>query len=73
MQYVIQVLAAILIGISIGAVLGPRSSARFIGSLIAIALGAVAIFTTNWVYLAIGTAIFLAAMALPAAASSVRT
>lgn len=70
MQYVIQVLGAILIGISIGVVLGPRYPVRFIGALAGIALGAVAIFTSNWVYLAIGTAIFLATLALPAGSSA---
>jgi len=67
MQYVIQVLAAILIGLSIGALLGPRQATRLIGSLIAIALGAITIFTANWVFLAAGTALFLLVMALPSA------
>lgn len=63
MQYVIQVLAAILIGVSIGVVLGPRHTVRYMGALAGIVLGLVAIFTTNWVYLAIGTAIFLTTLA----------
>jgi len=59
MHYVIQVLAAILIGTAFGAVLGLRNNVLLIGSLAAIALGAVTIFTISWVPLAIGTAIFL--------------
>ncbi len=70
MQYVIQVLGAILIGISIGVILGPRYPTRLIGSLIAIALGVVAIFTSGWIYLAIGAAIFLVSLAIPAGASA---
>lgn len=73
MQYIIQILAAILIGISIGAVLGPRHTAQFIGSLIAIALGLVTIFTSNWIILAAGTIVFLVVMALPAGTSSSRS
>ncbi|RTZ47603.1 hypothetical protein EKL30_00935 [Candidimonas sp. SYP-B2681] len=64
MEYVIQVLSAILVGTAIGAVLGPRSRSLFIGSVAAIALGAVSIFTASWVMLAIGTAIFLAAQSM---------
>jgi len=73
MLYVIQILAAILIGVSIGAVLGPRSPARFIGSLIAIALGLITIVSGAWIYLAAGTVIFLVAMGLPANTASSRT
>ncbi|MFA7670223.1 MAG: hypothetical protein WCX93_12830 [Burkholderiaceae bacterium] len=73
MQYVIQVLSAILIGLSIGVILGPRYPVRFIGSLIAIALGLISIFTSSWVYLAAGTAVFLVALLMPAGASSSRT
>lgn len=72
MQYVIQVLSAILIGLSIGVILGPRYSVRLIGSVIAIALGLAAIFTTNWVYLAAATAVFLVALLLPAGAERAR-
>ena len=64
MHYVINVLAAILVGIAIGAVLGPRNNVLLIGSLIAVALGIVAVFTASWVPLAIGTAIFLAIQAI---------
>jgi len=62
MLYVIQVLSAILIGLSIGAILGVRTPIRLGGSVIAIALGLAAIFTGAWLYLAIGTAIFLLAL-----------
>ena len=64
MHYVINVLAAILIGTAIGAVLAPRNNVLFIASLIAIALGIVTLFTASWVPLVIGTAIFLVAQAM---------
>lgn len=72
MLYVIQILAAILIGISIGAALGPRTPVRIIGSLVGIGLGIVTIYTGSWVYLAVGTAIFLIGMAIPSSAASAR-
>ncbi|MBB5216032.1 hypothetical protein [Parapusillimonas granuli] len=59
MHYIIQILAAILVGTAIGAILGPRSNVLFIGSIIAVALGLAAIVTASWVLLAIGTAVFL--------------
>lgn len=59
MHYVIPVLAAILIGTAIGALLSPRNNFLFIGSLVAIGLGAVTIFTATWTPLAIGTAVFM--------------
>ncbi|WP_442596086.1 hypothetical protein ACSBPU_04830 [Parapusillimonas sp. JC17] len=59
MHYIIQILAAILVGTAIGAILGPRNKVLFVGSAVAIALGLVAIFTASWVMLAIGTAVFL--------------
>ena len=64
MLYVIQVLSAILIGVSIGAVLGPRQPIRLGGSAIAVVLALIAIFTGSWVFLAIGTAVFLVIMAM---------
>lgn len=65
MQYVIQVLSAILIGVALGAILGPRHAVRSIGSAIAVALGLVALFTANWVLLLAGTVVFLVVFALP--------
>lgn len=59
MHYVIQVLAAILVGTAIGAILGQRNQFLLIASIIAIALGTVSIFTASWIPLAAGTAIFL--------------
>lgn len=64
MLYVIQVLAAIQIGIAIGVLLGPRHTARMGSSVLAIILSLVTIVTGSWVYLAIGTAIFLLTMGL---------
>lgn len=64
MLYIIQILAAIQIGIAVGVLLGPRHALRLGSSAIAIALSLVAIFTGSWVYLAVGTAIFLATMGI---------
>ncbi|TEA77519.1 hypothetical protein [Allopusillimonas ginsengisoli] len=64
MHYVIQLLAAILIGTAIGAVLGPRTKSLFIGSLAGIALGVVTLVTASWIPLAVGAAIFLAAQGM---------
>ena len=72
MIYVIQVLSAILIGISIGVLLGPRHTMRFGGSIAGIVLALVALFTGNWVFLAIGTAIFLVSLLAPARPAHVR-
>lgn len=63
MHYVIQILAAILAGTAIGAILGQRNNILLVGSIVAIALGAVAIFTASWIPLVVGTGIFLAAQA----------
>lgn len=63
MVYVFQLLAAILIGTSIGAVLSPRNNILLFGSVIAIALGVVTLIIGSWVALAIGTAVFLASQA----------
>lgn len=64
MHYVIQVLAAILVGTSLGAILGPRNNLLLIGSLVAIALGVFAIVTASWIPLAIGTVVCLATQAM---------
>ncbi|MFW7339919.1 hypothetical protein V0R37_00045 [Pollutimonas sp. H1-120] len=63
MHYIILILAAMLMGTAIGALLVPRNKSLFIGSLAAIALGAGTMATGSWILLAIGTAIFLAAQA----------
>jgi len=60
MQYVINLLAAILIGMSIGAILGQRNNAALFTSLIAIVLAAAAFFLSpSWLPLAVGLAVFL--------------
>ncbi|MGB3289238.1 MAG: hypothetical protein WBA83_08195 [Burkholderiaceae bacterium] len=64
MHYIILLLAAILIGTAIGALLGPRNKSLLIGSLAAIVLGGITIATGSWIPLAIGTAIFLIAQAM---------
>ncbi len=70
MVYVIQVLSAILIGIAIGALLGARPAARLVGSLAAIVLAILTIVTGSWMLLAVGVAIFLAAMLVPAGSTA---
>lgn len=60
MQYIYQILAAILIGLSVGALLSKRNTTLMVGSLAGIALGAVAMFFPSWLPLAIGAAVFLA-------------
>lgn len=64
MLYVIQVLAAILIGTAIGAAINPRNTVLRISSLIAAALGVVAVFMGSGLVLIIATAIFLGVQSL---------
>lgn len=64
MDYIIQILGAILIGTSIGTLLGPRNTVLFIGTLIAIALGLATIITITWLPLALGAIVFVIAHAL---------
>src|SRR5690554_1579983 len=59
MLYVYNVLAAILIGLSIGAAVGQRNNAALVTGLIAVVLGAITFFMGSWIPLAVGTAIFL--------------
>lgn len=63
MQHLIQILAAILIGTSFGAVLSRRNTILTISSLVAMALGILTIVMSSWVPMAIGLAIFLVAQA----------
>ncbi|MDN5842250.1 MAG: hypothetical protein L0H54_02220 [Alcaligenaceae bacterium] len=64
MHYVIQILAAIMIGTSIGALLGRRTSTLMAGASLAIVLGIVTLFTTSWIPLALGAIAFLVAQIL---------
>lgn len=64
MHYIIQILSAILIGIALGAIFGPRNNALLIGSAVAAVLGLIAIVTTSWIILAIGVAVFLLAQGM---------
>lgn len=64
MLYVIQVLAAILVGTAIGAAINPRNSVLRISSLIAAALGVVAVVMGSGLVLIIATAIFLGVQSL---------
>jgi len=65
MQYVYNVLAAILIGMAIGAALGQRTSSARVTSVIAIVVAAAAFFfSPSWIPLAIAVAIFLLGQAM---------
>lgn len=68
MSYVIQVLAAILIGVAIGSILGPRQPLLLLGGAAAIVLALVALFTTAWLWLLIGLVVFLVVQLMPTAA-----
>lgn len=70
MQYIIQILAAILIGTSLGTILGPRSNLLFMGCLVAIALGVLTIITPSWLPLVIGTVVFLVVCVVPGSTRS---
>jgi hypothetical protein len=72
MHYIIQILAAILIGVAFGALLEPRNNLIVISSILAIALGVVTFFTLSWVPLAIGTAVFVVVQCLPRERSTAR-
>ncbi|WP_368646925.1 hypothetical protein [Castellaniella ginsengisoli] len=64
MHSVYQILAAILIGTSIGACLSKRDIVLMLGSLAGIALGVVALFLPSWPPLAVGAAVFLIAQTM---------
>ncbi len=72
MLYVYNVLAAILIGTAIGAVLGQRNSLARITCLIAVILGVVSLFVASWIPLAIGLVVFLIGQGMQRDASSAR-
>ncbi|MBV6273705.1 hypothetical protein KVP09_12410 [Alcaligenaceae bacterium CGII-47] len=61
MEQLYQILAAILIGTAFGAVLSRRNTMLTVSSLVAVALGVLAIIMNSWVPIAIGLVIFLAA------------
>src|SRR5690606_36314529 len=62
MIYIYQILSAILIGVAIGTLLGSRNTIRRGGAIIGIVLALIMIFTGSWIYLLIGTAIYLLSM-----------
>ena len=64
MHYIIQLLAVILIGTAIGAVLSQRTKSLMLGSVIAIVLGIVTVATVSWIPLAVGAAVFLVVQAM---------
>lgn len=72
MYYVINLLAAMLIGTAIGAALGPRNNFVLFSALVTIALGAATIVFASWVPLAIGTAVLLVAQSMRRSAHPAR-
>lgn len=61
MYYIIQLFAAILLGISIAAVLGRRNTLLTIASLVSAGCAIVVLVNGDWIPLVVGTAIFMAA------------
>lgn len=59
MQYVLHVLAVILIGTAIGAAMSQRNSVALTTCLIGIVLAAVTFFVSSWIPLAVGLVVFL--------------
>lgn len=72
MHYIIQILAAMLIGTAIGAMLGPRNNALFFGSIITIVLGVVTIVMPSWWPLSAATVVFLIVQGMQRAPSPAR-
>lgn len=64
MHYIIQILAAILIGTAVGTLFGPRNTVLLIGTVVAIALGIATLVTISWLPLAIGAVVFVLAHAM---------
>lgn len=64
MYHIFQILGAILTGAALGTILGPRVPVRFIGGIIAVALGLITIFTGQWLTLAVGAAVLFVAQIL---------
>ncbi len=59
MQYIIQILAAILFGISIAAIFGTRTTFVIIGAILAIAFAVATLFIPSWWVLWGGVACFM--------------
>lgn len=59
MHYIIQILGAILIGISVAALLGTRTTFLFIGSIVAIAFGIALMIVPSWWVLWVGVAFYI--------------
>ncbi|MBF6616438.1 hypothetical protein [Pollutimonas thiosulfatoxidans] len=64
MLYIIQILAAILMGTAIGAIIEPRNKVLTIGSFVAVGFGIATLIWPSWLMLSIGTVIFLAVQSL---------
>lgn len=59
MVYIVQILAAILVGISVASLINTRSTFVVIGSIIAIVLAVGTFMTKSWWILWAGTAAFI--------------
>ncbi|MFA5520556.1 MAG: hypothetical protein WCY98_02975 [Castellaniella sp.] len=64
MHFIIQILAVILIGTSIGTLISRRNAALVLGGGAGIAFGVATLLMVQWWPLAVGTAIFLAGHAM---------
>lgn len=64
MHYIYQLLAVILIGTAIGAVLSRRNNVLLFGSLAAIVLGVVTVAAPSWLPLLVGFVVFLLVQAM---------
>ncbi len=63
MHYIIQILAVILIGTSIGSILGSRTTLQVAGAVVAIALALATLFMVSWTPLTIGAVVLFLAHA----------
>ena len=64
MHYVIQIIAAILVGTSIGALLGRRTGSLVAGAGLSVVLGIVGLATASWIPVALGFVALIVAQAM---------
>ncbi len=64
MHYIIQIIAAMLIGTAVGTLIGSRNTVLLVGTVVAVALGIATIVTISWVPLVLGFIVLVAAHAM---------
>lgn len=64
MHYIIQILAVILIGTSVGTLFGSRTTVQLIGGIIAIALAIATLIMVSWTPLTAGALVLFFAHAM---------